>query len=166
MTLYARRPTWLYDALDLNEPQIPVDLDTQTTQSTIDVFQNGQALVRNVEIVRDFPQNTAEADEAILPASVNRVRIIHYIDCFNSAGTTWFFNCFLARPGGITVRITEFDIPANATVGTVTLLQGVGRLWIPPGFEFRVFFTATGAGEVRRFDLYAQDIPFGFNPSY
>lgn len=44
MTLTSRYPNWIYEALKLQEAKIPIDLDSQIIQATIDTYQNGWAL--------------------------------------------------------------------------------------------------------------------------
>lgn len=44
MTLTSRYPTFLYEALKLQESDIPIDLDSSIIQAMIDAYQNGWAL--------------------------------------------------------------------------------------------------------------------------
>lgn len=165
MTLFARRLDWLYSALRLNEAAIPVELDTTMAQSVIDVYQGGESVAIVQDFEFDFIESQAENEVEIVPASPDRTRIVHHVECFNSAASTWFWNISMLAVQRIDVQVAQADVLTMATLGTQQLLPA-GRFVVPPTFSVRVFFSATGVGDIRRFKLVALSYPFGSNPNY
>lgn len=179
MSLTSRYPNFLYEALKLQEPQIPIDLDSQIIQSMIDVYQQGWALA--VYNHRRFDRSLGGANDIVLigdgsfpPPNVGiteEIKQKKVIACSieKNGGDPSQMTFSLRRIDGevqdVIIRsfkLSEVDQEAD----WLTDIAGTAAstFFVPPGWQLLLSTTATGVPEdIIIVKILWAEIPAGFN---
>lgn len=167
MTLIARPLTWLYQALRLQEPEIPIDLDTERVISNIDMTQGGRAysVFLPVEVIQ--PASTVATEREVIPADETLWQLIWIQSFLNgtAAASTISMTMEDTAGGGRRILWLRSLIAANTLADSNFLFtRGEKPILLPPRWRFLTFFGNTLVAESQVHTLLIEQIPLGFNP--
>lgn len=180
MSLTSRYPEWMYEALKLQEPKIPIDLDSQTIQSMLDVYQQGWSLT--VYNHRRFTFSTQFASDFTLigegkfppPAAGTKDEVVQKKVLAIAHDNSNILNGYeelyklrrLSTPNQ-EVLLTRVNAAPGAIsdYGWVDIINpGQSRTWVvPPGWQLIVSNLASGFAENLIIDILWAEMPAGFN---
>lgn len=180
MTLTSRYPTFLYEALKLQESKIPIDLDSSIISAVIDAYQGGWALATYNHRVftgsMQFAQTVVVVGaDQFPPSSVGiapeeKQKKVLAMDIQTTLLGDSSFEMRYRRIDGESQEVVLRE--GSLTAGTDLtrdwlddiMHDSQGTLWIPPGWQLIVVFPATGVAEdVFRIQILWAEIPAGFN---
>lgn len=172
MTLIARYPQWLYEAVKLTEPKIPIDLDSSVIQSVLDVTQAGWGFTSFPFF--DVIQTGVDpgATRTMIAADPLNHRVLHHMIIQNSSAGPWSpfptlrnsvvvpnlvlpISSFTLAPGGLIRMEDRFATKA-----------GNERLFLPPDWSYELTYPATIALDVLRATGIFQILPVGFPAAF
>jgi hypothetical protein len=161
----SRLPTWLYQALRLEQPTVPTDFDTTAILPTLDVFQGGLAIAENRFVSGTVPASTAATTVANEPRGQDEVQLlIWFLDATHNGGAAPLrVSLDIREPSSVVnPAYLRKDIAVGARAIGEDWLGVGGRIWLPPGIGFRLLVAATGVGETVDYNFGWLRIPAGF----
>ena len=179
MSLTSRYPEWMYEALKLQEPKIPIDLDSEVIQSGLDVYQNGWSLATynhrlltfSVQFDQDivligegrFPPPAPGTKDEVVQKKV--IAISHDNSAILNGYEAFYFLRRLATPDQLVLltRLTAAGAPSD--FGWADIINpGQSRTWVvPQGWQLLLSTTATGFAEDLGINILWAEMPAGFN---
>lgn len=168
MGTFDRLPSWLVDALQLQDPDVPNVLGGKVVQPTLDVLQGGWGLRTGETFWElfegDVPASQAAGTEVVIAADPGRIRLCTLGEMNFQGGALgdWLISIVQSTTAKGTAL---FEDTAVADQRYTWKDLNNGDYWIvPPGWRLIMQHPATGVGEQITFRTVALDLPAGFKP--
>lgn len=180
MTLTSRYPTFLYEALKLQESKIPIDLDSGIIQAMIDAYQNGWALVvynhqksnRSLQFPNSIPLigDTEFPPSPVGVAPERKQKKVLAMDTLHSLQAAQQFDLKYRRINGENQEVIIRNLPASAGTNLRNdwlndwMDRAQATLFIPQGWQLVLDLPGTGVAEdVIEIQILWAEIPGGFD---
>lgn len=168
-TLMGRRADWMYDALRLDEPQIPIDLHSELVVPVVDYTQDGWGFVEIHRQTTTLPASSPAVNLIVLNPIEDRTQTVMEIEVDNEqSAVTWNFFLRLVDPIDLfLVKIARGPfapaaIPANGIITSQDVFQR--KIVVPAGWQLEAFFDGTGVGDTKTTRILSWSVPDGMRP--
>lgn len=166
VNIFSRIPAWMYGALRLQEPSLPIRLETGSVVPVLDAFQSGWGLATYQRGALTRNASLGAGRETLIEPDDDRSAVLLGLESTHNAGAAAgvvqleYYDTITST--GITFGVASIGV--DTQVGLAAFLGAHQMLFIPPGYGLTMRFPATGLGETYAQEFLWAAIPAGFAP--